>query len=71
MSALVEVIREHEIRSVAIPPLGSGLGGLDWRTVRPVIENASADLAELHATVHEPGGGPTNAAETSPGLHPE
>ncbi|KAK0348315.1 hypothetical protein LTR94_037752, partial [Friedmanniomyces endolithicus] len=28
---LVRVIRERKIRSIAIPPLGSGLGGLDWR----------------------------------------
>jgi len=40
LSALVEEIRKRGIRSVAIPPLGSGLGGLDWRDVRPRIEAA-------------------------------
>lgn len=27
--ALVKTIKEHQIKSVAIPPLGSGLGGLN------------------------------------------
>ena len=30
LMALVATIRERGICSVAIPPLGSGLGGLDW-----------------------------------------
>ncbi len=40
LQALVEDIRERGIRSIAVPPLGSGLGGLDWRDVRPRIEAA-------------------------------
>lgn len=31
-------------RSVAIPALGCGLGGLDWRDVRPLIVEALAPL---------------------------
>ena len=30
---LVKVIRDKDIRSIAIPPLGAGLGGLDWNDV--------------------------------------
>ncbi len=44
LTALVEEIRQRNIRSIAIPPLGSGLGGLDWRVVRPRIEAALALL---------------------------
>lgn len=58
MGALVREIRARDIRSVAIPPLGSGLGGLDWGTVRPVIETALADIPGVRVILHEPGGGP-------------
>lgn len=37
---LQEVIRDMTIRSIAIPPLGGGLGGLDWNDVQPRIEEA-------------------------------
>ena len=32
---LKRVIAEKKIRSIAIPPLGSGNGGLNWPDVRP------------------------------------
>src|SRR5262249_47166044 len=34
---LVRVIREYEIRSIAVPPLGCGNGGLRWADVYPLI----------------------------------
>jgi O-acetyl-ADP-ribose deacetylase (regulator of RNase III) len=34
---LVQVLQTLEIRSVAIPPLGAGNGGLDWNVVKPLI----------------------------------
>ena len=39
LHALVDVIREKKIKSIAIPPLGSGNGGLDWTKVRAMIEH--------------------------------
>ena len=36
--ALVAEIKHRHIRSIAIPPLGCGLGGLDWSDVQPMIE---------------------------------
>lgn len=56
---LVRVLREKKVSSVAIPPLGSGLGGLDWLEVRPRIEKALAQLPEVHVTIYEPGAAPT------------
>lgn len=56
--ALVEVIRERDIRSIAIPPLGSGLGGLDWPEVRSRIEAALNRLESVRVTVYEPKGAP-------------
>jgi len=51
---LVAVIREHGIRSIAVPPLGSGLGGLDWDDVQPRIERALASIPDLRVVVFPP-----------------
>ncbi len=56
---LVRVVREREIESIAIPPLGCGLGGLDWSDVRPLIEEAFETLPGVRVLVYEPGGGPS------------
>ncbi|MHC3993735.1 type II toxin-antitoxin system antitoxin DNA ADP-ribosyl glycohydrolase DarG [Thiomicrolovo sp. ZZH C-3] len=37
MKALVELINEKDIQSIAIPPLGSGNGGLNWEEVKKII----------------------------------
>jgi O-acetyl-ADP-ribose deacetylase (regulator of RNase III) len=52
--ALVNEIRSRNIRSVAIPPLGSGLGGLDWSRVRARIENSLRTLSDVEVVVFEP-----------------
>ena len=54
LTALKQVIREKGIRSLAIPPLGCGNGGLDWRVVRPLIEEALSDLRDVEVIVYEP-----------------
>ena len=51
---LVSVIRERGIRSIAVPPLGSGLGGLEWSNVRPRIEKALRDFNHVDVVVFEP-----------------
>jgi O-acetyl-ADP-ribose deacetylase (regulator of RNase III) len=53
LQALVAEIRHRGIRSVAIPPLGSGLGGLDWSRVRPLIEHAMGELTDVRAVLFE------------------
>ena len=35
LDALAEAIKQRNIRSIALPPLGSGLGGLDWSRSAP------------------------------------
>ena len=54
LSALVAVIEELGIRSIAIPPLGSGLGGLSWAEVRPRIESALREIQGLDVRIFEP-----------------
>jgi O-acetyl-ADP-ribose deacetylase (regulator of RNase III) len=56
--ALVEVINRLGIVSIAVPPLGCGLGGLQWSDVRPRIEKALANVPDIHAVVYEPAGAP-------------
>ena len=51
---LVHVIREKAIRSIAIPPLGCGNGGLEWADVRPLIESRLEKLDGVQAIVYEP-----------------
>jgi O-acetyl-ADP-ribose deacetylase (regulator of RNase III) len=61
LKALVEVIRARAIRSIAIPPIGSGLGGLDWKKqVRPLIERSLAALHDVDVFVYEPEGAPAS-----------
>lgn len=55
---LVKVIRERRIQSIAVPPLGSGLGGLAWNDVHPRIEKAFQDFDDLQVVVFEPHGAP-------------
>ena len=54
LRALIEETRRLRIGSIAVPPLGCGLGGLDWREVRPMIEKAFADLPNVRVTLFEP-----------------
>jgi len=54
LKELVRFIQENQVKSVAIPPLGSGNGRLEWRDVRSQIETALADLQDVDILVYEP-----------------
>jgi O-acetyl-ADP-ribose deacetylase (regulator of RNase III) len=54
LADLKRVIIEKNIRSIAIPPLGSGNGQLDWGEVRPKIEEALKSLSSVEIIVYEP-----------------
>ena len=38
LEELVKVIKEKNIKSIAIPPLGAGNGGLNWDKVKQIME---------------------------------
>ena len=61
LKSLVEAIRTFNISSIAIPPLGCGNGGLHWDEVRPLIEEAMAQVPDVRALVYEPAGTPPAA----------
>ena len=54
IQALAGEIRQRRIRSIAIPALGSGLGGLQWSQVRPIIEEGLQELEKVSITIYEP-----------------
>ncbi len=59
LRALIADVRRLGIRSVAVPPLGCGSGGLDWSEVRPQIETAFASVPEIEVLLFAPSGAPT------------
>lgn len=63
LDALADLLRERDIGSVAVPPLGSGLGGLDWGSVRQRIEEALGGLEGVDVIVFEPHGAPLRSAD--------
>jgi len=56
LQALVEEVCKRDIHSIAIPPLGCGLGGLRWTDVRTKIEEAFKGLTDVQILLYEPKG---------------
>jgi len=51
---LVHVIKEKKIRSIAIPPLGCGNGGLHWGKVRDTMMKKLSSLTDVDILLYEP-----------------
>lgn len=58
-------LEENRVRSVAIPPLGAGNGGLAWDQVRDEIERAMHGLSGTDIVVYEPSSRYLNVAKRS------
>lgn len=52
LAALVEVIRDEAITSIAVPPLGCGHGGLAWVDVEPLIHARLDDLDDVRVLLY-------------------
>lgn len=63
--ALGEEIVSRGIKSVAIPPLGAGLGGLDWDDVLPRIKAALQEISGVDVVIFEPKGPPDTVRASS------
>jgi O-acetyl-ADP-ribose deacetylase (regulator of RNase III) len=50
---LKRVIQQLSIKSIALPPLGCGNGGLDWNIVKHEIENRLSDL-NIEIIIYQP-----------------
>jgi O-acetyl-ADP-ribose deacetylase (regulator of RNase III) len=50
---LINIIKLYQIKSIAIPPLGAGNGGLKWEKVKKIIEQKLSHL-DTEIFVYEP-----------------
>jgi len=55
---LVRVTTDLGIRSIAVPPLGSGLGGLNWEEVKSLLMDAFDNVTGVDVLLYEPKGAP-------------
>jgi O-acetyl-ADP-ribose deacetylase (regulator of RNase III) len=51
---LRRVVKEKGIKSIALPPLGAGNGGLAWKDVRTKIEASLGELNDVEVILYEP-----------------
>ena len=51
---LARILDRRAIRSVAVPPLGCGLGGLPWPEVRSLLVARLAPCEGVSIVIHEP-----------------
>ena len=65
LESLRSEIEKYGITSIAVPPLGCGLGGLHWRDVRKKIVESLGNLTNVRVVVFEPTGTP-DAKEMKP-----
>lgn len=57
LESLLDEIEEHNIKSIAIPPLGCGNGGLDWQAVHKLIEDAFGNYnSNVEVYIYPPAG---------------
>ena len=62
--ALRQTIMDLGIRSIAVPPLGCGNGGLNWSAVEPLIRSELGSIEGVDVQVYSPDGAP--AADEMP-----
>lgn len=73
LNDLIKKIKELNIKSIAMPPLGCGNGGLDWNVVKQIIEERFEMLPDVRVVLYEPSNTAydvTENAKTKPKLTP-
>jgi len=51
---LMRMVKNWKIKSVAIPALGCGLGGLDWNDVKPALMHMDMFMPEVNWILYDP-----------------
>ncbi|NEO84017.1 MAG: macro domain-containing protein [Spirulina sp. SIO3F2] len=54
LADLIATVERLKIQSIAIPPLGCGLGGLSWAIVKPLVVDAFAAVPEVQVLLFDP-----------------
>lgn len=54
LQSLVEAVEQYEIKSIAMPALGCGLGGLDYDEVKLLVEKAFVNLPNVDVLLFLP-----------------
>jgi len=54
LKKVVELIKENNIKSIAVPGLGCGLGRLNWEDVKPIMEKHFSELEDIEVEIYEP-----------------
>jgi O-acetyl-ADP-ribose deacetylase (regulator of RNase III) len=54
LAELVSVIKKEHIKSIAIPPMGCGNGGLKWEKVKPLMIQYLSALNNVEIIIYEP-----------------
>ncbi len=58
LDVLVNTIEELKIKSIVIPPLGCGQGGLDWSEIKPLMEKKLEHLSNVDIILYAPSKSP-------------
>jgi len=53
LAELIKVIKTRNIKSIAIPPLGAGNGGLNWNRVKQILEHYLSKI-DCEVFIYEP-----------------
>lgn len=54
LKSLIQEVKSRGIKSIAIPPLGCGMGGLNWADVYPLICEAFNELPDVRVIIYPP-----------------
>jgi O-acetyl-ADP-ribose deacetylase (regulator of RNase III) len=54
LNSLIEEIKSNNVKSIALPPLGCGMGGLNWIEVLPLIHQAFKEIPDVRVIVFPP-----------------
>ena len=60
---LIRVIQEYNIKSIALPPLGCGNGGLNWLEIKQLITQKLSALSDVDIIIFEPAGAPESSSQ--------